>query len=113
MNPLPNLDGLFSNYLSARKDSPAMQLLTTDRFAQHDVGEVAPIFVILGVETGVLRANEKVIVMPSGVTGEVKSIETHHTQMESAEAGDNIGFNLRGVDNSLCVEYITPLAMFI
>ena len=50
------------------------------------------------VETGVLRANEKVVVMPSGVTGEVKSIETHHTQMESAEAGDNIGFNLRGVD---------------
>ncbi|MDW0214200.1 MAG: elongation factor 1-alpha, partial [Nitrososphaeraceae archaeon] len=50
------------------------------------------------VETGVLKANQKVIVMPSGVTGEVKSIETHHTQMESAEAGDNIGFNLRGVD---------------
>ena len=50
------------------------------------------------VETGVLRANEKVVVMPSGVTGEVKSIKTHHTQMESAEAGDNIGFNLRGVD---------------
>ena len=50
------------------------------------------------VETGVLKANEKVIVMPSGVAGEVKSIETHHTQMESAEAGDNIGFNLRGVD---------------
>jgi elongation factor 1-alpha len=50
------------------------------------------------VETGVLKANQKVMVMPSGVTGEVKSIETHHTQMESAEAGDNIGFNLRGVD---------------
>ncbi|NOJ29017.1 MAG: translation elongation factor EF-1 subunit alpha [Nitrososphaeraceae archaeon] len=50
------------------------------------------------VETGVVKANDKVIVMPSGVTGEVKSIETHHTQMESAEAGDNIGFNLRGVD---------------
>jgi elongation factor 1-alpha len=50
------------------------------------------------VETGILKANDKVVVMPSGVTGEVKSIETHHTQMESAEAGDNIGFNLRGVD---------------
>ncbi len=50
------------------------------------------------VETGVVKANDKVIVMPSGVTGEIKSIETHHTQMESAEAGDNIGFNLRGVD---------------
>ena len=45
-----------------------------------------------------VKANEKVVVMPAGVSGEVKSIETHHTQMESAEAGDNIGFNLRGVD---------------
>jgi elongation factor 1-alpha len=50
------------------------------------------------VETGRIKANEKVIVMPAGVTGEVKSIETHHTQMDAAEAGDNIGFNLRGVD---------------
>jgi elongation factor 1-alpha len=50
------------------------------------------------VETGIIKANDKVIVMPAGVTGEVKSIETHHTQMDSAEAGDNIGFNLRGVD---------------
>src|SRR6266571_4417707 len=50
------------------------------------------------VETGKIKANDKVIVMPSGTTGEVKSIETHHTQMESAEAGDNIGFNLRGVE---------------
>jgi elongation factor 1-alpha len=50
------------------------------------------------VETGVVKANDKVIVMPAGVAGEVKSIETHHTQMNSAEAGDNIGFNLRGID---------------
>jgi elongation factor 1-alpha len=50
------------------------------------------------VETGKVKANEKVIVMPAGITGEIKSIETHHTQMESAEAGDNIGFNLRGID---------------
>ncbi|MFB5600460.1 MAG: translation elongation factor EF-1 subunit alpha [Nitrososphaeraceae archaeon] len=50
------------------------------------------------VETGKVRANDKVMVMPAGVTGEIKSIETHHTQMESAEAGDNIGFNLRGID---------------
>jgi len=50
------------------------------------------------VETGKMKTNEKVIVMPSGVPGEIKSIETHHTQMDYAEAGDNIGFNLRGVD---------------
>jgi elongation factor 1-alpha len=50
------------------------------------------------VETGVMRPNDKVVVMPSGAPGEIKSIETHHTQLESAEAGDNVGFNLRGVD---------------
>src|SRR5574338_273588 len=50
------------------------------------------------VETGTFKPNDKIIVMPSGATGEVKSIETHHTQLEKAEAGDNIGFNLRGVD---------------
>ena len=50
------------------------------------------------VETGKFKAGEKVIIMPSGAQGEVKSIETHHTQMESAEAGDNIGFNLRGIE---------------
>ncbi|HXT85185.1 MAG TPA: translation elongation factor EF-1 subunit alpha [Verrucomicrobiae bacterium] len=50
------------------------------------------------VETGIIKSNQKVIVMPAGSSGEVKSIETHHTQMDSAEAGDNIGFNLRGVD---------------
>jgi len=50
------------------------------------------------VETGKMKANDKVIIMPSGVIGEIKSIETHHTQMQSAEAGDNIGFNLRGIE---------------
>jgi len=50
------------------------------------------------VETGLAKAGMKIVVMPSGATGEIKTIETHHTQMESAEAGDNIGFNLRGIE---------------
>jgi len=50
------------------------------------------------VETGVMKAGQKIIVMPSGAVGEIKSIETHHTEMPSAEAGDNIGFNLRGIE---------------
>jgi len=49
------------------------------------------------VETGVLKVGDKVIFMPSGATGEVKSIETHHVRIERAEPGDNIGFNVRGV----------------
>jgi elongation factor 1-alpha len=50
------------------------------------------------VETGVAKPNMKIIVMPSGALGEIKSIETHHTQIEVAEPGDNIGFNLRGIE---------------
>ena len=52
------------------------------------------------VETGVMKVGDKVIAMPGregkGVTGEVKSIEMHHEQMQQAEPGDNIGFNVRG-----------------
>ncbi len=50
------------------------------------------------VETGVLRVGDKVSIMPAGVVGEVKSIEMHHQAMQQAEPGDNIGFNLKGVD---------------
>ncbi|MAH32998.1 translation elongation factor EF-1 subunit alpha [archaeon] len=53
------------------------------------------------VETGVMKINDKVIVVPGregkGVPGEVKTIEMHHEQMQQAEPGDNIGFNVRGI----------------
>jgi len=53
------------------------------------------------VETGVMKVGDKVIVMPGregkGISGEVKSIEMHHEQMQQAEPGDNIGFNVRGI----------------
>jgi len=54
------------------------------------------------VETGILKVGQKVIFMPgptgSGVTGEVKTIEMHHEQFQEAEPGDNVGFNVRGVE---------------
>ena len=49
------------------------------------------------IETGVMKVGQKVIVQPSGKTGEVKSIEMHHEQMQSAEPGDNVGINVRGI----------------
>ena len=49
------------------------------------------------VETGVLKEGDIVVFMPSGVQGEVKSMETHHVRIPRAEPGDNIGFNVRGV----------------
>ncbi|MEM3182810.1 MAG: translation elongation factor EF-1 subunit alpha [Fervidicoccaceae archaeon] len=49
------------------------------------------------VETGVLKKGDRVVFMPPAIVGEVRSIEMHHTQIEKAEPGDNIGFNVRGV----------------
>lgn len=49
------------------------------------------------VETGAVKVGDKVVIMPSGITGEIKSIETHHTPISEALPGDNIGFNIRGV----------------
>lgn len=49
------------------------------------------------VETGVLEVGKRVLFMPIGLSGEVKSIETHYTKIPKAEPGDNIGFNVKGV----------------
>jgi elongation factor 1-alpha len=49
------------------------------------------------VETGVLRPGDEVTFMPSGATGEVKSVEMHHEEVDQAGPGDNVGFNVRGV----------------
>ncbi|UCD72586.1 MAG: translation elongation factor EF-1 subunit alpha [Candidatus Bathyarchaeota archaeon] len=49
------------------------------------------------VETGVLKVDDKVVFMPANKTGEIKSIETHHTLIKKAEPGDNVGFNIRGI----------------
>ncbi len=49
------------------------------------------------IETGKMKIGDQVIVNPEGLTAEVKTIESHHVQMQVAESGDNIGVNLRGI----------------
>lgn len=49
------------------------------------------------VETGVMKPGMKVVFMPGGASGEVKTIEMHHEQIPQAEPGDNVGFNVRGI----------------
>ncbi|MCE4610562.1 MAG: translation elongation factor EF-1 subunit alpha [Desulfurococcales archaeon] len=52
------------------------------------------------VETGVLKVGDKVVFMPPGVVGEVRSIQMHYQDLPKAEPGDNIGFAVRGVSRS-------------
>ena len=49
------------------------------------------------VETGVLETGTDVSFQPSDVGGEVKTIEMHHEEVDRAEPGDNVGFNVRGL----------------
>lgn len=53
------------------------------------------------IETGAMKPGDKLIFKPSahsgGKNGEVKSIEMHHEMVETASAGDNVGFNVRGI----------------
>lgn len=73
------------------------------RMAIQDVYEITGIGTVpVGkIETGVMKPGQKVIILPGrsgvGVPGEIKSIEAHHEQLAEAEAGDNVGVNIRGV----------------
>jgi len=49
------------------------------------------------VETGVLKKSDKIVIMPTGFQGEIRSIEMHHEEIDVAEPGDNIGFSIRGI----------------
>lgn len=49
------------------------------------------------VETGVLKPGVKAMFAPTGRTADVKSVEMHHEQLESAKPGDNVGFNIKGL----------------
>ena len=47
-----------------------------------------------------MKVGDKIIAVPGregkGVSGEVKTIEMHHEQLQEALPGDNCGFNVRG-----------------
>ncbi|MEM3041532.1 MAG: EF-Tu/IF-2/RF-3 family GTPase, partial [Nitrososphaerota archaeon] len=52
------------------------------------------------VETGVLKPGDQVVIMPGNIRAEVKSIEMHHAPLPQAVPGDNIGFNLKGIEKT-------------
>jgi elongation factor 1-alpha len=73
------------------------------RLPIQDVYNIAGIGVVpVGrVETGTMKVGDKVTVVPGregkGISGECKTIEMHHEQIQEAIPGDNIGFSVRGI----------------
>jgi len=49
------------------------------------------------VETGTIKPGMIVTFAPVNLTTEVKSVEMHHTALEAAFPGDNVGFNIKNV----------------
>ena len=74
------------------RDKP-LRLPIQDVYSITGVGTVP----VGRVETGVMKVNDKIVFVPSGAQGDVKTIEMHHEQSQEAGPGDNIGFNVRGV----------------
>jgi len=50
------------------------------------------------VDSGTMKMNQKVVFMPSNKSGEVKKIEMHHIDVGEAGPGDNVGFNVKGIE---------------
>ena len=84
------LDGL--NVPNKPTDKP-LRLPVQDVYTISGIGAV----VVGKVETGVLKPGAKIISMPSGKTGEIKSIEMHHQSMPQALPGDNVGVSIKGL----------------
>lgn len=84
-------------------DSPEKPTTLPLRMPIQDVYEITGIGTVpVGkIETGKMTVGQKVIILPGrsgkGIPGEVKTIEAHHSQLPSAEAGDNVGINIRGI----------------
>lgn len=49
------------------------------------------------METGIIKPGMVVTFAPVNLTTEVKSVEMHHTAMEEAQPGDNVGFNVKNI----------------
>ncbi len=93
----PTLMDVFDNLKVPEKPlTKPLRLPIQDVYTITGVGTVP----VGRVETGIMKVNDKVVIMPANVIGEVKSIEMHHVQMPQAEPGDNVGFNLKGVDKN-------------
>ncbi|PIN99810.1 translation elongation factor EF-1 subunit alpha [archaeon CG10_big_fil_rev_8_21_14_0_10_43_11] len=90
----PTLKEAFDNFVipEAPVELP-LRLPIQDVYSIKGIGTVP----VGKVETGVFKKGQKIVFMPSGAQGEVKSIEMHHEEIEKAEPGDNVGFNVRGV----------------
>ncbi len=83
--------------------APELPIGLPMRMPVQDVYEITGIGTVpVGkIETGVMKTGMKIKVLPGrtgeGIEGEIKTIEAHHETLPEAQAGDNVGINIRGI----------------
>jgi len=93
---LDALDGLVR--LPVRSVEKPMRMPVSGIYKIKGVGDV-----ITGrIEQGVVKAGEEVCFLPThtasnACSGKVFSLEMHHTRIETAQPGDNVGVNMKGL----------------
>merc|ERR1711994_68340 len=87
------LEALDSIIPPARPTDKPLRLPLQDVYKIGGIGTVP----VGRVETGIIKPGMVVTFAPGGLTTEVKSVEMHHTAMEEATPGDNVGFNVKNV----------------
>ncbi|MCL4331983.1 MAG: translation elongation factor EF-1 subunit alpha [Candidatus Thermoplasmatota archaeon] len=87
------LDALENLKVPEKPTDKPLRLPIQDVYSITGIGTVP----VGRIETGVMKVGDKVIFLPADKQGEVKTIEMHHENMPSAEPGDNVGFNVRGI----------------
>merc|ERR1712224_982116 len=84
-----------------RPSSAAMRLPISGIYKIKGVGDV-----LAGrVEQGVVKPGEDCVFLPTHTasnpcTGKVFSIEMHHSRVDLAQPGDNVGLNIKGLDKN-------------
>jgi len=73
-------------------DSP-LRLPLQDVYKISGIGTVP----VGRVETGIIKPGMVVTFAPGDLSTEVKSVEMHHQELEAANPGDNVGFNIKNV----------------
>ncbi|KAA8520743.1 hypothetical protein F0562_014985 [Nyssa sinensis] len=91
------LDAIDSLLPPARDYSKPLLMPICDIIKSQSLGQVS---VCGKLEAGALRSGFKVLVMPSGDPGMVRSLQRDSQACTIARAGDNVAVNLQGIDGS-------------
>ena len=78
----------------SRPTDLALRLPINDIYKISGVGTVP----VGRVETGIIKAGMMISFVPGKEQAECKSVEMHHEVLPEAGPGDNVGFNVKGVD---------------